>query len=138
MEYVGFWRRALAATIDNATWFIFISFVFSDLIDVVYDESPEAAGIMVFALLSLWFNYFAFSEWRWSQTIGKNATGIEVRSLDGADRLSFGQASIRGLLRIVDFFVIGPIRVVATKRKQRLGDKAARTAVVRRPPRGLR
>ena len=27
--------------------------------------------------LSLWFNYFAFCEWRWGQTIAKNATGIE-------------------------------------------------------------
>jgi uncharacterized RDD family membrane protein YckC len=136
--YVGFWRRALAATIDNAAWFIFLSWFFADVVDVVYDESPEAAGIIVFVLLSLWFNYFAFSEWRWGQTIGKNATGIEVRSLDGAEKLTFGQASIRNLLRIVDFFVIGWIMVAATKRKQRLGDKAARTVVVRRPPRGLR
>ena len=137
-DYVGFWRRALAATIDNATWLIGFSWLFGDAISVVYEESPEAAGVIVFVYLSLWFNYFAFSEWRWGQTIGKNATGIMVTSLEGAGKLSFGQASVRNLLRIVDFFVIGWIMVVATSRRQRLGDKAARTVVVRRPPRDLR
>jgi membrane protease YdiL (CAAX protease family) len=89
---------------------------------------------VVFVLATLWFNYFTFCEWRWGQTIGKNATGIEVRSLDGAERPSFGQASIRNLLRIVDFFVIGELMIVTSPRKQRLGDKAAKTAVVRRAP----
>ena len=134
-DYVGFWRRALAATIDNATWLIGFSWLFGDAISVVYEESPEAAGVIVFVYLSLWFNYFAFSEWRWGQTIGKNATGIMVASLEGAGKLSFGQASVRNLLRIVDFFVIGWIMVAASERKQRLGDRAARTVVVRRPPR---
>ena len=131
-EYVGFWRRALAAGLDNSVWFLGAAWLFGDAINVLYDESPEAAGIAGIALASAWFNYFAFAEWRWGQTIGKNATGIEVASLDGAERLTFGQASIRNVLRLVDFFVIGWIMVIATKRKQRLGDKAAKTVVVRR------
>jgi uncharacterized RDD family membrane protein YckC len=59
---------------------------------------------------------------------------------DGDPKVPFGPASIRNLLRIVDFFVIGSVMVVASKRKQRLGDKAAKTVVLRRPlrpaPRG--
>jgi membrane protease YdiL (CAAX protease family)/uncharacterized RDD family membrane protein YckC len=138
LDYVGFWRRLLAAFLDNVVWFVYYAWFYGGLVGAVYDSgSPEAAGILVLVYLSLWFNYFAFCEWRWGQTIGKNATGIEVRSLDGAEKLSFGQASIRGLLRIVDFFVIGWIMVGVTKRKQRLGDKAAKTVVVRRPPRGI-
>jgi hypothetical protein len=101
----------------------------------VYDDSPEVAGIIFFALASLWFNYFAFCEWRWGQTIGKNATGIEVRSLDG-EKLTFGQASLRNLLRLVDFFLIGWAMIALGRRKQRLGDKAAKTIVVRRQPAG--
>ena len=85
---------------------------------------------------SLWFNYFAFCEWRWGQTIGKNATGIEVRSMDGAERLTFGQASIRNLLRLVDFFVIGELMIAASKRKQRLGRQGRRRPSCAQAPAG--
>ncbi len=131
--YVGFWRRLLAATIDNAMWFFGITFLLGAALDALYRESPDAAAVAVVVVLSLWFNYFSFCEWRWSQTVGKNAAGIEVRPLAGSE-LSFGQASLRNLLRIVDFFLIGPIMIATTHRKQRLGDKVAHTVVVRRPP----
>jgi uncharacterized protein len=134
VEYVGFWRRALAALVDNLTWFIAASILLSYIPESVWDDSPEVVVVVGLLLASAWFNYFAFSEWRWGQTIGKNATGIEVRSLDGAGRLSFGQASIRNLLRLVDFFVIGEVMIAATERKQRIGDRLAKTVVVRRQP----
>ncbi|MFL5906114.1 MAG: type II CAAX prenyl endopeptidase Rce1 family protein [Solirubrobacterales bacterium] len=137
-EWVGFWRRSLAASLDNVTWLIAGSWVLSAFPASVYDDHPEVIVGVIFVLASLWFNYFAITEWRWGQTIGKNATGIEVRSIDGADRLTFGQASLRNLLRIVDFFVIGEVMIVATRRKQRLGDKVAKTVVVRRAPRSER
>ncbi|MGH2956930.1 MAG: RDD family protein [Solirubrobacterales bacterium] len=135
--YVGFWRRLLASFIDNVTWLCFYAFYYVYLVAVVGVFSEVAAVFVVLAFFSLWFNYFLFCEWRWGQTIGKNATGIEVRSLDGSERLSFGQASVRNVLRIVDFFVIGWVMVAVGKRKQRLGDKAAKTVVVRRPPRTM-
>ena len=134
-NYAGFWRRALAASLDNVTWLIAASWLLGSLPRSVYDDHPEVIVGVVFVLATLWFNYFAFCEWRWGQTIGKNATGMEVRSLDGAERMSFGQASIRNLLRLVDFFVIGEVMIAATRRKQRLGDLAAKTVVLRRIPR---
>jgi uncharacterized RDD family membrane protein YckC len=39
---------------------------------------------------------------------------------------------MRNLLRLVDLFVVGEVMILATERKQRLGDKAAKTVVVRR------
>jgi membrane protease YdiL (CAAX protease family)/uncharacterized RDD family membrane protein YckC len=135
MDYVGFWRRALAASLDNLTWFFGVAFILGWLPINPDHVSDLAAGIAVLVVLSLWFNYFAFCEWRWGQTIGKNAAGIEVRSLDGAERLTFSQASVRNVLRLVDFFVIGEVMIAAGRRKQRLGDKAANTVVVRRAPR---
>jgi uncharacterized protein len=134
MEYAGFWRRALAALLDNLTWLIGASMLLAYLPESAWEDQPALIAVLVFVLLSAWFNYFAFSEWRWGQTIGKNATGIEVRSLDGSDRLGFGQASIRNLLRLVDFFIVGEVMIAATDRKQRLGDKLAKTVVVRRQP----
>ena len=135
--YVGFWRRALAASIDNVTWFFGVLMLLGWLPVNLAKVSETAAYVGVVVVFSAWFNYFAFCEWRWGQTIGKNATGIEVRSVDGAERLSFGQASIRNLLRLVDFFGIGELMIVAGKRKQRLGDKAAGTVVVQRAPRSV-
>jgi membrane protease YdiL (CAAX protease family) len=48
-------------------------------------------------------------------------------------KITFGQASIRNLLRIVDFFVIGEVMIASDDKRQRLGDKAAKTVVVRNP-----
>jgi CAAX protease family protein len=131
-EYAGFWSRALAIFLDNATWLILVLTILGWLPINPDHVSDLAAGIALIVILSLWFNYFAFCEWRWGQTVGKNAAGIEVRSLDGAERLSYGQASIRNLLRLVDFWLVGELMIASSKRKQRLGDKAARTVVVRR------
>jgi uncharacterized protein len=137
VEYATLPRRLLAAIIDNVTWLIFFGFFLGDLIAIIGDESPEAAGILLFLFLSLWFNYFAVCEWRWGQTIGKNAVGIEVRAIDRSPRLSFGQASVRNLLRLLDFFLIGWLMIAASARKQRLGDKAAKTVVLRKPPKAI-
>lgn len=132
--YVGLGRRTLAALIDNLSWLIVGTLLLGEALSSLYDSSPDAGFVASFVFISLWFNYFSFCEWRWGQTMGKNATGIEVISLDGGERLSFGQASMRNLLRLVDFFVIGWVLVADGRRHQRLGDRAAGTAVIR-PPR---
>jgi uncharacterized RDD family membrane protein YckC len=131
-QFAGFWSRALAIFIDNATWLIVVVGILGWLPINADEVSDLAAGIALIVIVSLWFNYFTFCEWRWGQTAGKNAAGIEVRSLDGAERLTFGQASIRNLLRLVDFWAIGELMIASSARKQRLGDKAAKTVVVRR------
>ncbi len=135
LEYAGFWRRALASLLDNAVWIVFFFWIYSWIVNGAFLASDTAGIVAVIAFFSLWFNYFAFCEWRWGQTIGKNATGLEVRSLDRAERLTYGQASIRNLLRLVDVFVIGEAMIAFGERKQRLGDRAAKTVVVRRAPR---
>ena len=131
LDYAGFWRRALAATLDNAVWFFGVLMILGWLPVNASQISNTAAYIGMVVVLSLWFNYFAFSEWRWGQTIGKNATRLEVRSVDGAE-LTYRQASIRNVLRLIDFFGIGELMIVASKRKQRLGDKAAKSVVLSR------
>ena len=133
--YAGFWPRALASLLDNVVWIFFYLWIYVWIVGGAFLAGDTAGIVAVLVFFSLWFNYFAVCEWRWSQTIGKNATGIEVRSIDGAERLTYGQASIRNLLRLVDFFVIGEVMIVANGRKQRLGDLAAKTVVLRRAPR---
>jgi membrane protease YdiL (CAAX protease family)/uncharacterized RDD family membrane protein YckC len=132
VDYVGLPRRALAALIDNLVWLIGGLMLLGFLPTSTWDDHPGLVLIILFVLASAWFNYFAVSEWRYGQTIGKNMTGLEVRPADGGDRLSYAQASIRNLLRLVDFFGIGAVMIAVTDRKQRLGDRAARTVVVRK------
>ena len=125
------WRSSSTTSSGCSAILILLGFVPVDDAD---DISDGAAAVFLFVVATLWFNYFAFSEWRWGQTIGKNATGIEVSSVDGG-KISFGQASMRNLLRLVDFFVIGWVMIAGSERRQRLGDKAAKTVVLRRRPR---
>ena len=134
-NYAGFWRRALASLLDNVVWILFYLWIYVWIVGGAFLASDTAGIVTVLVFFSLWFNYFAFCEWRWGQTIGKNATGIEVRSIDRAPRLTYGQASIRNLLRLVDFFVIGEAMIAMNRREQRVGDLAAKTVVLRRAPR---
>ncbi len=137
-EYASFGRRLLASLLDNVVWVFFFFWIYVWVVSGAFLASTSAGVVSVVVFFSLWFNYFAFCEWRWGQTIAKNAFGIEVRSLDGAERLSFSQASVRNLLRLIDFFVIGEVMIAAGGRRQRLGDKAANTVVVCRAPRPVR
>ena len=126
--------RLLASLLDNITWILFFLWIYVWVVGGAFLASDTAGILALLVFFSLWFNYFAFCEWRWGQTIGKNATGVEVRSRGRRQRLTYGQASIRNLLRLIDFFVIGEVMIATTRRKQRLGDLAAKTVVLRRAP----
>lgn len=128
-DYSSLGRRFYAALIDNAIWIVgFVAFA-GPAVSALETDDPTAAGLVVLVYLSLWFNYFALCEWRWGQTIGKNVAGIRVEPLRG-EGIGFGAASMRNLLRLVDWFVIGWILIATDDRKQRLGDMAAGTVVV--------
>jgi uncharacterized RDD family membrane protein YckC len=90
-------------------------------------------GFLLFIALTLL--YFTVCEGTTGQTLGKRLLGIRVVSEDGS-RPSWGAAVLRNVLRIVDslpfLYIIGLICVLATgERRQRVGDMAAHTRVVR-------
>ena len=62
------------------------------------------------------------------QTIGKRIMRLRVISAD-KKALTFGQAYMRGLLRVVDLFLIGEALMLFGENKTRLGDKIAKTRV---------
>jgi membrane protease YdiL (CAAX protease family)/uncharacterized RDD family membrane protein YckC len=132
-RFAGFGRRLGAALLDSAVWIVGISFLFPGYL---FDDSETAAAIAGLLLFTAWFNYFAICEWRFGQTIGKNALGLRVMSLDGG-KLGWNAAAIRNLLRLVDLplALVGALyfMVKDSPRRQRLGDRAARTIVVREP-----
>ncbi len=122
--------RYLAATIDMLGSFVAAVVVFKLL--------PESLPVVrAFAPIVVWFGYFTLSEWLFAATPGKALTGLMVTNLDG-DPISWRQACIRTLTRIgeVNPFLLGglpaAIAILASQRRQRIGDMWAHTLVVRR------
>src|SRR4029450_6607240 len=99
VEYASFARRLGAALLDSLVWIIGLTF-FNPAPAIRDNEA--VATIVGLLILSAWFNYFAFCEWRWGQTIGKNATGIRVLPL-GGEPMSWQSAALRNLLRLGGF-----------------------------------
>jgi uncharacterized protein len=131
--YAGLGRRTLAFLVDSLVWLCFLVQIAALIPQETYDDAPVAVGAVFLVLLSAAFNYFWLTEWRWGQTIGKAVFSIRVTAEDG-ERLRFGPATLRNLLRVVDAVVIGPILIATSERRQRLGDRFAHTVVVRDRP----
>ena len=93
--------------------------------------SLSGGPALIWAALSLLY-YFA-SEAMTGRTLGKRLLGLRVAAADGG-RAGAGQIAVRTAFRLVDgfaFYLVGLIVVLATgRRRQRLGDLAARTTVV--------
>ena len=86
--------------------------------------------------LALALSYFVVGEWLWGRTLGKLLTGTIVVDENG-NRPSLGQVLVRTVFRA---FEINPlaaggipagIAAALSKHKQRLGDMAANTYVIR-------
>jgi uncharacterized RDD family membrane protein YckC len=120
---VGVGPRAVAIIIDS----ILISIV-GYIIYAALGSEPY----VFFAILTLL--YFPVMEKVWGQTVGKMAMKLKVVTESGQP-ISWGQAIIRTLLRIIDglfVYLIGSIFVWTSPKKQRLGDRAAKTLVVKK------
>lgn len=77
--------------------------------------------------------YFIVPEGLYGQTIGKRTAGIVVVRSDG-EPISFRQSIVRNLLRVVDgmfSYAVGLAVMLVTDDRQRIGDLAADTVVVR-------
>ena len=97
---------------------------------------PESLPILkaVFFFLT-YLAYFVLLEAVWSRTLGKFFQGLVVRKLDGS-RCDWKAALIRSSLRIVEVnpLLLGGLPaglvIIASERKQRIGDLLAGTLVV--------
>ncbi|MGE0057834.1 MAG: RDD family protein [Dehalococcoidia bacterium] len=95
--------------------------------------SVNLSGLPFILYVLLVLGYYFVLEWKTGQTVGKMLLKIKVVSADGQP-LTQGKVAVRTILRIIDgflFYLVAFICVVATKQKQRLGDMAAGTLVVK-------
>jgi uncharacterized RDD family membrane protein YckC len=78
--------------------------------------------------------YFVLLEGLLGQTLGKLATGIKVVAEATGQAPGIAAAAIRTLLRLIDglfCYAVAFVTVLVSVKRQRLGDMAARTLVVR-------
>jgi uncharacterized protein len=133
VAYAGLGQRSLAFFIDSIAWLILLVQIAGNIPPETYEDAPVVVGVIFLALFSVAFNYFWLTEWKWGKTLGKAVVSIHVTSEDG-ERVPFGPATVRNLMRLVDLLLIGPILIARSARRQRLGDRFAHTVVVRDQP----
>jgi len=98
--------------------------------------TPESLPIVkAIFFFVVYLAYFVVLEGLWSRTVGKFFQGLVVRKLDGT-RCGWKAALIRSTLRIIEVnpLLLGGLpaglMIIASKRKQRIGDLLAGTLVV--------
>ncbi len=132
MQAVGVGRRAVAVIIDGILLFI-VFYVVALATGTANVQGFSMTGAPALISFLIAFGYFIGMEGTKGATLGKMAMGLKVVKQDGSP-MDWQAAIIRNLLRIIDgfaFYLVGAIVVWVTKSKQRLGDLAAHTLVVR-------
>jgi uncharacterized RDD family membrane protein YckC len=132
-------RRIVAALIDIVV-LVVVFVLFAMLFGDSGTEGEETKGVnlslsggpaIVYFVVVI--AYYFVLEAATGKTLGKMAMGLRVVAIDGA--YTPAKAFIRNLLRIVDglpfLYLLGLIVIASSKRKQRIGDMAAGTRVVR-------
>jgi uncharacterized RDD family membrane protein YckC len=142
-------RRALALLLDAA---LVLGPMIAGMVGLFWilpgiEDQPEPRGVTYLTPLlfggALWavaaFFLFCYTLGRWGRTPGKWAAGIRVIGIELAP-CGFGRALLRTLLLIVDGFLFavgflnfsfGALVIACTANRQRIGDIAARTIVIR-------
>ena len=136
-QIAGLGTRAIAQIIDLLiVALVEAAVIFFGIAAGTVANSGTVTGLVliVFSFLNV-FGYFWVSEALWSgQTIGKKAFRLRAVG-DRGEPLTFMQAGIRNIVRIVDFlpygYGIGMIVLFANGKGKRLGDIAAGTLVVK-------
>ena len=94
-------------------------------------NSPPDMSITVY-LVVLTFAYYFIMEGLFAATLGKSILKIRVLGSDG-DPCSFAAAFIRNIIRFIDWlpllYALGGLSVLASSKRQRLGDRIAKTVV---------
>ena len=146
-------QRLIAGLIDGVLMvvlFTVMALAFADVEQGTGNNQTVRVGLwneQFLLYLVILYGYYVVLETLFGATVGKLMLGLRVIKVSGA-RYDLGAALLRNLLRFVDSFpfglyIVGLVFIAATEKKQRLGDIAAGTAVVKastakaRPGRGL-
>ena len=135
MTRAGLAARGIEALID-----LVLSYVILYIVAAATGSTTEGGGFYLsngalYLGLALCLASFVVCEALWGATLGKLATNLRVVREDDGGPIGWSNAIIRNLMRFIDglvFYLVGFICICVTSRRQRLGDLAAGTMVVRR------
>lgn len=135
-EYVGFWRRLLAAAID----FLILFVVTTPILLAIYGrryfalvESGASAGFWDFVIEYIVPAVAVIAFWRrYGATPGKMAIGAKIVDAKTGERPSTARLVVRYLAYLVSALPVflGFLWIGISRRKQGFHDKIARTMVV--------
>lgn len=145
-QYAGFWRRLVAALLDQIVLTVGRAFIYGALALIVYaglylfevrDHQTLAfaitGGFLWFLDIWLTWIYYALMESSTLQgTLGKLALGIRVYHRDQTRALTFEEATVRYFAKILSrlTLMIGYILCAFSSRKQALHDFVGRSVLV--------
>jgi uncharacterized RDD family membrane protein YckC len=135
-QVAGLGTRAIAQVLDLLIVAgILVAVLFVALAFGAFGADTVATLIAIMGSFVVVIGYFWVSEALWSgQTVGKKAFRLRAVG-DRGEPLTFMQAGIRNIVRVVDFlpygYGVGLITLFANGKGKRLGDLAAGTVVVK-------
>src|ERR1700694_4395389 len=136
-QVAGLGTRAIAQLLDLliVTGILIAMFFVAFAAGRMVSSDTVANLIIIIGSFIVIFGYFWISEALWSgQTVGKKAFRLRAVG-DRGEPLTFLQAGIRNVVRIVDFlpygYGVGLIALFVNGKGKRLGDLAAGTIVVK-------
>ncbi len=132
-------ERILAYLLDLVIFYICV-YVFYLLLIGLFIQAMSTADSSIFVFLGLlpvvgWLMYhLLFEMFNRGQTIGKKVLGVRVVRIDGKEP-GFTDFLLRAIFQIVDslfsFGVVGSVLIASSEKRQRFGDMAANTTVVK-------
>ncbi len=135
LPLAGPFSRMLALAVDLAVIAMLGSMVGKLLAPLQFfgEDFAGALGVVLYFVITL--VYGALCEWLWrGQTVGKRLLRLRVVDARGL-RLEPSQVIVRNLMRFIDglpaLYLVGGVACVLSRRRQRLGDIAAGTVVIR-------
>ena len=134
-QVAGLGTRAIAQVLDLLIVSAILIAVYFVAVAVSLAQVVTGQLIGILGSFVVIFGYFWMSEALWSgQTVGKRAFRLRAVG-DRGEPLTFAQAGIRNVVRIVDFlpygYGVGLIALFVNGKGKRLGDLAAGTIVVK-------
>jgi len=129
MKYQGVFIRWLSHFIDNVILFGVGLSVRDNVIGIQLASSWTLTGLFFL----IYLGYYTYFEGTRGQTVGKMVTKIKVVREDGGE-IDIKAAFVRNILRIIDglfIYLVGAIFIWRSSKKQRLGDRMAKTVVIK-------
>jgi uncharacterized RDD family membrane protein YckC len=129
--------RMLALTLDILVVMMIGSVAKQILAPLGFLGKDFSDAVVIVAYFVISMLYMMLAEWLWrGQTVGKRL--LRLRVVDAAGlRLEPSQVIVRNLMRFIDglpaLYLLGGITCTVSRHRQRLGDLAAGTVVIRAP-----